>query len=82
MAPAQLVAHEVHAPDLVATDRLRLGDTGYGAPAAFGLLGTQRQALLIIEPVDPLRVDVPSFAAQEHMQPPVAVLHPCLGEIP
>ena len=45
-------------------------------------LVSRYQALLAIEPVDPLVVNRPALPLNEDMQGPVAVAHPGLGQVP
>jgi hypothetical protein len=40
------------------------------------------QPFQAIEPVDALSIHQPAFASQEHMDPAVAIAHPCTGQIP
>lgn len=43
--------------------------------------GTDRQALLTLEMIPAHVIDLSAFTAQQHVPPPIAVSHTCLGQL-
>jgi hypothetical protein len=77
----QAVGHEVHRPDLVCTaDRGPPLSVAPG-PFALGQLGPDRQSLVPVDPASALVIHLPALPAQQDVQPPVAIAHPCGSEL-
>jgi hypothetical protein len=82
LAPrGELVVHEVHRPRLVRLDRRTTILPQLRLHAPLGHLVAQLQAQLLVEPVDPLGVDDPALAPQQHVDAAIAVAHPRLGDL-
>lgn len=80
-ARGQLVVHEVHCPCLVDPDRVGAILAQLRLYAPFGDLVAQLQAHLLVQAIDPLRIDRPAVAPQQNMDAPVAVTDACLADI-
>lgn len=80
-ARGQLVMHEVHRPCLVDLDRVGAVLAQLRLHAPFGNLVAQLQAHLLVQAIDPLRIDRPAVAPQQNMDAPVAVTDACLADI-
>lgn len=77
----EAVGHEVRSPDFVRAAGLRTARAiSAGAPPP-GRPRTDRQAFLALKPIRAFLIDLPTFAAKQHVQPPVAVANPRLGQL-
>jgi len=81
-AVVQLIGDEVHCPALV--DRLggRRWQPLRGRPMPPWSPFEQRQAVLLVEPIDTLVIDAPALAAQHGVNALVAIAHPRRGNLP
>jgi hypothetical protein len=76
----QSVAQKIQAPSLIGS-RCRRQDYSLKAHPLLGFLVPQRQAFQTVEPVNPLAVDLPTFAAQQYRDALVAIAHAGSGNI-
>jgi hypothetical protein len=74
------IVDEVHPPALVRFGRRRQRDARLRGAFARAV-GPHEQALLPIQPIHALEIDHDAFAAQQHMQPPVAKARPLRREL-
>ncbi len=81
LAQGELVAHEVHRPDIVRPDGLLAVLPKLGLHPALRMLVPKLQAQLIVNPAGLLHVDHPSLASQQHVDAPVAITHACLCDL-
>jgi hypothetical protein len=82
MPPDQGVVHKVHRPAFVRCRRRGTHSARRCALAALRAAPLEREAFFPIETVDALVIHRPAFAAQQHVQPLVAVAHARLCRIP
>ena len=74
--------NEVHGPGLVVADCCTAILPQLGLHSPFRCLVPELQADFLVKTVDPLRVHQPTFTPQQHMNAPVAIAHPRLGQSP
>ena len=72
---------KVHCPNLVGGRCVRSSFAQLRLDAPLRRLAPQLQARLTIETPDPLRVHAPAFTTQQHVDSPIAVAHPRLGDL-
>ena len=75
MATTELIGDEIHAPYLIRSCRSRLHYTQHRTSAPTWCFRPNPKPFFTIEPVNPFDIDLPAFATQKYMQPPVPVLH-------
>src|SRR6185437_7011972 len=78
----QLVVDKVHGPDLVGCRGRRAILAQLRLDPSLGRFVAQLQALLAIETADALGVDRPAFPPKQHMNSPITIANPGLGDLP
>jgi hypothetical protein len=48
---------------------------------ALGRLVAELEAQLLVKAIDPLRIDIPALASEQHMDPAIAITHARLGDL-
>jgi len=76
------IRDEVHAPALVDASRLRSLAPGSATLVSSRRLNPHLQALLDVQPVHELVIDLPALSFEQRVQSAVAVPHPAGGQVP
>ena len=73
---------EVHGPHFIRTRRRAAAFSQLRFRPALRRLFGAAAAHLLVKPIHPLRVHIPALPPEQHMDTPIAVMHPRLGDLP
>ncbi len=80
-AGGELVMDKVHSPDLIRSRRRTAIVAQLRLDPTLGCLVPELETQLLVKSVDPLWIDIPALAFEQHMNPAIAVTHACLGDL-
>ena len=67
--------HKIHGPGFIVMHRSCATLAQLGFHPALGRFIPEWQPYLLVKTIDPLRIDIPALALQQHMNAPVAIAH-------